>query len=142
MKGQAEPIDLIGVAAVVVVIILIAAVFERDIIFEALRQTATFTGLAVARDIAGYLTVAAAAPGDISINYDQNAKFVYTVDIKDHIVDVKITQGGENTFGKEIEGKAETLPDFKKSLTDCNKFIITKTGGEYDITCTKFTPVQ
>ncbi|TAL47566.1 hypothetical protein EPN87_02615, partial [archaeon] len=133
MKGQAEPIDLIGIAAVIVVIVLISAVFQRNTIFEALHQVATYTGPAVARDIGGLMTMTAAAPGDIDIKYYQNAKFSYSLDMHDHTTDIIITKGMQN--GEEIKGSSETLPSLKKSLTNCNKFLMSKKGGQYDVSC-------
>lgn len=134
MKGQAEPIDLIGIAAVIVVIILISAVFQRNTIFEALHQVATYTGPAVARDIGGLMTMTAAAPGDIEIKYYQSNKFDYSIDVHDNTVDITITKGVEN-LGEAVKGSSDTLPNIKKFLTYCNKFSMTKKGGQYDVTC-------
>lgn len=140
MKAQAEPVDLIGIAAVVVVIILIAGVFERDTIFEALKQVAGYTGPAVARDISGMLTIAAAAPGNIIITYSQNAHYSYAVDANGHTVKVIVTGG--NVQGA-INGEADTVVNLPSiSVKNCNQFAINKTGGKYDIQCTQFTSTQ
>jgi hypothetical protein len=141
MKAQAEAVDLIGIAAVVVVIVLIAGVFERDTIFEALRQVATYTGRAVARDISSMLTISAAAPVNITMKYYQNAKYTYAVGVKGNTVYVTVTGGN---LGQDVKGQAETLitPQNSIDIKDCNQFSISKIGGKYDISCYQLTQVQ
>ena len=105
------------------------------------KQLAQESAEVVARDLAGFITISAAAPESLEITYEPSEKFSYDVDVNGRIVSVRSRVGDEYTEAGRIfiwkvgpiGWEEKTALDLFASLDNEQIFVIEKTvsGDRY-----------
>ena len=107
-SGQESPINVVGVLALIALAVIFTIVALPHLIKNIFELTSLSSAEVVARDIAGLVTISAAAPNRITLQYRMPAEHEYDVDIEDRFVKVKL----ENVrYGMRGEAQAKTAID-------------------------------
>lgn len=109
-KGQQEIITVLGTVAMAAITVF----FIIEILPKAITDFQQFVSLAsaevVSRNLAGIISISAAAPNQITINYQPSEDYKYYVRTKNRVVDVKLLT---QRFGMSGEIVSETAVDSK-----------------------------
>jgi hypothetical protein len=141
-KGQAEIMSIIGVVVSALFILVFVVFLLPDMIADLMAFLSTFSAEVVSRNVAGLITISAAAPDEITIDYSPSNDFYYDVDINNRVVHVKLLtekfmMKGESTIKAGIDSTCSQGPPCQ--FSNVNYFRIEKNlveaGREYGYEC-------
>ena len=126
MKGSTNIYWTIGAFLVILVTVLIfAEIFPRimEIIMNTISKTSSG---AVAHQLSGLISVAGAAPGNITITYQPSSEAKYLVYSLNRIIWVKLTSSKLKFLKKSTEDQPYCVPLNDFNYKNVNKFTIKK----------------
>lgn len=135
-SGYQAPVEVIGVFILILGAIIFAVKILPGLISDLYGQLALFSAEVVARDLAGLITISAAAPNEIVIENAFSESYEYDASINDRIVWVKLLT---TRYGMKGQANAKIAIDGLDYKTDepVNYFVISKsvnkTGNVYDV---------
>jgi len=124
MKSQVAPADIITFLVISVIFVLTMSRIPK-IYKEFFSVLALSTSDVVAHDLAGLISMSAAAPDDIIIEYHGRSEQInYTVELKDRDITVEMIVDGEPQ-NRTVEN-VYAVSDLQGKFEDCKKFEIKK----------------
>jgi hypothetical protein len=96
MKGQAAiPVDTLGIIVIAGAMLTLFFITLPQIIDQLWKETNKISADVVSKELAGYITISAAAPHSIEITYNPSETTYYNVEINNRLVTVTIAKSGE-----------------------------------------------
>ena len=93
---------------------------------EIVEEISYASAAAVAKDLAGFITVSAAAPYKVDITFKPSEKFNYKGKIKNRFVTMEISYSGIEMIKEKLKGNERIAVDPTTSFQNVNTFIISK----------------
>lgn len=133
--GQAELIDIIGIFILIVGAVIFIALLLPSLISDIYGLLAQSSAEVVGRDLAGLITISAAAPNEIIIRKAFSTKHSYNVEIDSRLVQVKLLTVEYGMKGEAITKTA--IDNLRHQFDNVNYFkirkFLDKDGNAYSI---------
>ena len=124
MKGLMSVADAITLLTIAALFVLLLAIIPK-LFSDFFTQLAMSTSEVVARDLAGLITISAAAPKDITISYFGAMKKInYSVDLSQRVVKVDMIRNGKSL--NHVYQDTYAVDNLNKNLQNYNSFKIIK----------------
>lgn len=137
-KGNAV-ISMLGIAITAVILVIFTVQIIPRTVEDVYSQISRASAEVVSRNLAGLITISAAAPNNIIINYQPSKNYFYNIKIVNRIVDVEILTEKINIFLPEkigmkgriltktgVDSKCYDTTEINCQFNNVNNFIIKK----------------
>jgi len=100
-KGDAT-ISVLGTAVIMAIVVIFVAKIIPDYVMSAFEFMSSSSAEVVSRNLAGFITISAAAPNEISIDYFASKSSEYNVKIENRVINLDLLSASFGAKGGSI----------------------------------------